>query len=553
MKSSLRERGYPVPFFYTMEVKMFRNRLLKILALLMVLNILIIPLTSFSPSQQNKYTVHASEGIVDIRFFNAVMSMLGITAAGLAFMSESFVIPEIDMIQLKEQFEQTLELDAAKKSAWIEAQTDYLAGGVAKTMGAVELAKIGVNDIYQDFKNYLSEIYYPQNTLTEGFTSGLIPSTFAYQATVGKYEIYTNKTLDINPQGWIWNEWNIQDNVDVNQWMYNQNTLQLPYIAYTIDGYFFMYDKSTGKLVNGDYCNLIQFQRSGTEFKILRAPSSYFIRNGISSLPELSILMSYLGVSLIYENSVISNPVGNINYQDSDNIVSVDEEYIHIFPTIPWIDSTVPIGTIVTPEISAPYSGSVPIDVPITAPIDPPIEEPVDPPADVTLLGTVSAILAGITPISAILDNILESELDIADVIEVGITGVIDGIGDIAGTLTGGITSSLTDIQTKIDSLFDPPTDTINFDKIKNLNSVMFTKFPFSIPFDFIAMITAFNGDPVAPVLKIPFDLTSLGGENTELEFDLSRFDYIASIARQINFIGFAFFMLFNTRKFIWK
>lgn len=83
-----------------------------------------------------------------------------------------------------------------------------------------------------------------------------------------------------------------------------------------------------------------------------------------------------------------------------ENIIDVDSEYIHVFPTIPWIDETVPVGTIVTPAIAAPYAGAVPIDIPITVPIDPPIEEPVDPPAEPTLIGTVAAILAGLTPIA---------------------------------------------------------------------------------------------------------------------------------------------------------
>lgn len=537
MKSSLRERGYPVPFFYTMEVKMFRNRFLKILALLMVLNILIIPLTSFSPSHQNKYTVHAEAATISVTFFGAVLALIGITAYMQGNISSTFSIPETDLLALKDQFAQTLEADAAKKSAWMQAQTDYLAGGVAKTMGAVELAKIGVNDIYTELKNYLKSKIdnAPNDTLSEA-------------SIVTNYDNYYVVTKLIRP-------------LMLSNFIYTYTrqygspiyvaAMEPNYVKYGSSyNYIYEYDyydlggNKVGMLAFVAYQGVIQCET------LLSETASLAVKRNIYNKA-----LTY-GVDLRLHYPTILNDVnikGAVTYNNTGDIINANTDTISVLPTIPWIDNTVPVGTIVNPEISAPYAGTVPIDVPITAPIDPPIDEPVDPPADTTLLGTVAAILAGITPISAILDNILASELDIADVIEVGITGVIDGIGDIAGTLTGGITSSLTDIQTKIDSLFDPPTDTINFDKIKNLNSVMFTKFPFSIPFDFIAMITAFNGDPVAPVLKIPFDLTSLGGENTELEFDLSRFDYIASIARQINFIGFAFFMLFNTRKFIWK
>lgn len=513
---------------------MFRNRLLKILALLMVLNILIIPLTSFTPQYQNKYKVYAAEGIVDIRFFNAVISMIGITAAGLATMSPSFSIPEADMVQLKEQFAQSLEADTTKKAAWMTAQTEYLAGGVAKTMGAVELAKIGINDVYIGFKEYINNNTIENlNDLTSNVTIETTAGDFILQQ---KMEMITKYQYFINPGTW-------------------------DYIKPVNSGYPYNFTYSSGA--------------AGNQFKNIY---SFIIKNGVNTVASVSCYEYFNKFQvdmhttssdrnvkyLLYQHLLrygidITNQVptwlsNNISGTiQNNNIINTTDTAISLIPTIPYIDTSVPIGTVVTPAIALPYAGAVPIDVPLTVPIDPPIEEPVDPPVEPTLIGTVAAILAGLTPIAGFLEYILSGQVSLTDTIEAGITGVIDGIGDIAGTLTGGITSSLTDIQSSISTLFDPPTETLNLEKLKNLNSVLFTKFPFSIPFDFVSMISAFSSDPVAPVITIPFDMSDFGGEFTEVKMDLSDYNNIAAVARQIGFIGFVFFMLFNTRKLIWK
>lgn len=510
---------------------MFRNRILKILALLMVLNILIIPLTSFTAQQQNKYKVYAAEGIVDIRFFNAVVSMIGITAAGLATMSPSFSIPEADLVEMKNNFAQSLEADAVKKQAWLAAQTDYLAGGIAKTMGAVELAKIGVNDIYDNLKNYLNQHINtnPNTTIKKEITTNY--ENYSAVATMHDLTLYTNlKSKKYNLVG------NGTDFISTT-------TISTPG--------FSIYDLQFYE--NGFYTVGLQFYRDGDGF--IRC-STY-----VSSMASVKVKQHAYNIALnngidlkrLYSNYFTNLINGSVNYINDGNVISTTDNSKSIIPTIPWIDTTVPIGTVVTPAIAAPYAGAVPIDVPITAPIDPPIDEPVDPPVEDNIAGTIAAILAGLTPIAGFLEYILAGQVSLTDAIEAGITGVIDGIGDIAGTLTDGITTSLTDIQTSIGSLLDPPTETLDLDKLKNLNSVLFTKFPFSIPFDFIAIVTAINADPVAPVLSIPFNFQDFGGSNTNVEIDLSIYDNFANIARQIGFIGFVIFMLFNTRKLIWK
>lgn len=513
---------------------MFRNRLLKILALLMVLNILIIPLTTFTPQHQNKYKVYAAEGVVDIRFYNAMVSLIGITAAGLAAMSPSFSIPEVDMIQLKDQFAQSLESDAAKKTAWMNAQADYLAGGVAKTMSAVELAKIGVNDIYQDFKNYLEENYIFTNAdgitvpIDSNYSLKIINNFGQFSGSLPTLDFNYTTTTTIGPLP-------VSPSIPI---------LGMKYLE--VKGF---------DTLNNTYdnaCRIALYTAADSYSSYIYVAIGSPLASNDVRKKVIDTFHQYSGINII--NSPLYNgAIAGILNNNNTNILNKTDSAISVLPTIPWVDTTIPVGTIVTPAISAPYAGTVPIDVPITAPIDPPIEEPVDPPVEENIAGTVAAILAGLTPIAGFLEYILAGQVSITDTIEAGITGVIDGIGDIAGTLTGGITSSLTDIQSSISTLFDPPTETLNLDKLKNLNSVLFTKFPFSIPFDFVSMISAFSSDPVAPVITIPFDMSDFGGQFTEVKMDLSDYNNIAAVARQIGFIGFVFFMLFNTRKLIWK
>ncbi|MBC3901696.1 hypothetical protein GH811_19080 [Acetobacterium malicum] len=514
---------------------MFRNRILKILSLLMVLNILIIPLTSFTPQHQNKYKVYAAEGIVDIRFFNAIVSMIGITSVMIGSMSDNFSIPAADLTDLKDQFAQSLETDSTRKAAWMSAQTEYLAGGVAKTMGAVELAKIGINDIYDQINSYLNTHIINIDTPVEATS---ITTETPYYISVS----YLNSPI--------------------NYMKYTPTSTYTLGSYSTSNPYWRMHDPlpTDTRVI---YSNT--FYSNGSEYAVIRMNSYYnqfevnvSITNATN--PQLNAklyqecLRYGIDITQHFTNLNLTGAVkGYVNYTDSENIINTTETTRSIIPTIPWIDTTIPVGTIVTPAISVPYAGVVPIDVPLTVPIDPPIDEPVDPPVEDNIAGTVAAILAGLTPIAGFLEYILAGQVSLTDTIESGITGVIDGIGDIAGTLTGGITSSLTDIQTSISSLLDPPTETLDLDKLKNLNSVLFTKFPFSIPFDFIAIVTAINADPVAPVLTIPFNMQDFGGSNSNIEIDLSIYDNFANKARQIGFIGFVIFMLFNTRKLIWK
>ncbi|AWW26995.1 hypothetical protein [Acetobacterium sp. KB-1] len=157
----------------------------KIIALILAVTVLYMPMLSIIETKQNVNVVYAEESVVSTYFFRAMLVMMGITAYMQGNMSSTFTIPETDLIELKDEFAQTLEADATKKAAWMNAQADYLAGGVAKTMGAVELAKIGISDVYNDFKDYLAtNVDNPTNYNEDGTVINVDRGSYTMTTTV---------------------------------------------------------------------------------------------------------------------------------------------------------------------------------------------------------------------------------------------------------------------------------------------------------------------------------------------------------------------------------
>lgn len=512
------------------------KKIIKVISVFMVLNIFLIPLANFAPGNQIK-TVQAAEGVVDIRFYNAMVSLIGITAAGIAAMSPSFSIPEVDMIQLKDQFAQSLESDAAKKTAWMNAQTDYLAGGIAKTMSATELAKIGISDIYSELKEYLNSNIIDNSNADEGTV---------YTSTSGDFIIETTVYNMAKYIGYRSYNYQVTSNLE------GANS-----VCRTTEE---THSNMVGDLL---ICNILIKDASGNsrgQFMLKEYKFKPFIQvayYGACGSFLQNEAMKY-GINCLDKFSTISKINGSVSYRNGDIIDKTDTN-IKVIPTIPWLDPSIPAGTIVTPVISAPYAGVVPIDVPMTVPIDPPVDEPVDPPVEENITGTVAAILAGLTPIAGFLEYILAGQVSLTDTIEAGITGVIDGIGDIAGTLTGGITSSLTDIQSSISTLTAPATETINLDPVKNIPKVLFTKFPFSIPWDLYNVYNLMATDNRSPpefLLGIQMSksttLSSLGAGDINMEVKLENYEQIAGIIRVGELLLFVLGLIFATKKLIW-
>jgi len=523
-----------------------KNKSIKIISIILVLNIFMVPLLNFIPGNQIKTkTVQASGELVDIRFFNAMVTMIGITAVGVTnMMSQNFSIPEVDMVALKDQFQTTLDADATKKTAWMTAQTEYLSGGVAKTMGAVELAKIGINDIYDEFKIYLSN----KSLVVDNSSTDITNLTIDNMTITKTVDSVNGLTGYMNFMARVPRPWSFEyyggQNIYVIKNLYTTVSPENG-LHYTISGKYGSSNVFDLTVEWYDYRNII------ANLNINGSLTNNQLQYLLTQLSSIGININDKYPSLSTTGLINGSLVNN-------NIINSTDTTRSIIPTIPWIDTTFPIGTVVTPAISAPYAGAVPIDIPIdptdpTDPIDLPVED------DPTLIGTVAAILAGLTPIAGFLEYILAGQVSLIDAIEAGLTDVVDGIGDISGTLTGGITSSLTDIQSSISTLTAPASESINLDPVKNIPKVLFTKFPFSIPWDLYNvydLMATDNRSPPEFSLGIPMTkspaLAVYGVGDINMNVKLENYEEIFGIIRVGELLLFVIGLIFATKKLIW-
>lgn len=242
-------------------------------------------------------------------------------------------------------------------------------------------------------------------------------------------------------------------------------------------------------------------------------------------------------------------------------------------PPLPY---DIPTGEDLVIDPSYVGEGTVDPPSPTTDPDNPPSEE-----EGITLpwlaallsllgLGKLTGIDEGVKSgidhlvdsITSTAQNVYDGIRDWADTarstIAQGIEGVRAKLGEIAGVITGGLALGIESIQSALGSIaetighaFDPPSKNVDWDKLKNIQ--LFNKFPFSIPSDLYYLFGLVAADPVAPCVKIPFDMTFLGGENIDATVDLATYDNVAAIIRSFEFIAFVIGMLYLTKSLIWK
>lgn len=242
-------------------------------------------------------------------------------------------------------------------------------------------------------------------------------------------------------------------------------------------------------------------------------------------------------------------------------------------PPLPY---DIPTGEDLVIDPSYVGEGTVDPPKPTTDPDNPPSEE-----EGITLpwlaallsllgLGKLTGIDEGVkSGIDNLVDSITNTAQDVYDdvrdwadtarsTIAQGIEGVRAKLGEIAGAITGGLALGIESIQSALGSIaetighaFDPPSKNVDWDKLKNIQ--LFNKFPFSIPSDLYYLFGLVAADPVAPCVKIPFDMTFLGGENIDATVDLATYDNVAAIIRSFEFIAFVIGMLYLTKGLIWK
>lgn len=299
------------------------------------------------------------------------------------------------------------------------------------------------------------------------------------------------------------------------------------------------------------------------------------------------IMDALLNVSEVKQNVVYDNSyVSNLQHHDSVTVPTVLPQTIInninnwdstsdlvLAPPLPY---DIPTGEDLVIDPSYVGEGTVDPPTPTTDPDNPPSEE-----EGITLpwlaallgllgLGQLTGIDEGVkSGIDNLVDSISNTAQDVYDgvrdwadtarsTIAQGIEGVRAKLGEIAGVITGGLALGIESIQSALGSItetighaFDPPSKNVDWDKLKNIQ--LFNKFPFSIPSDLYYLFGLVAADPVAPCVKIPFDMTFLGGENIDATVDLATYDNVAGIIRSFEFIAFVIGMLYLTKSLIWK
>lgn len=226
---------------------------------------------------------------------------------------------------------------------------------------------------------------------------------------------------------------------------------------------------------------------------------------------------------------VPADTVDNVNAWDgiSELIISLPTDYVIPGDDLIIVDPT----TVGNPDIEVP--------------IDPPVEED-------NLLGTVGKILTSILPISGLLDNIDATVEGIKSTVTTSIDSVIDGIGDISSTVTTGIDSILSNI-TDITNTDAQNAEQLDLNPIKNIPGVLFSRFPFSIPFDFYNIIVFMGGSArAAPIFEFKVPLSSIGQADVIKTIDMEPFDQIAGYIRIAELIAFSIAVMLKTKTLIW-
>jgi hypothetical protein len=123
------------------------------------------------------------------------------------------------------------------------------------------------------------------------------------------------------------------------------------------------------------------------------------------------------------------------------------------------------------------------------------------------------------------------------------------------GTLTqpdiwqGSIADPMPDTDTNPDTQPDPGIPGAPSTDIGDYQIDLKKFFPFCIPFDLYDFFTCLSADPVAPVIEWVIPLP--GGGTYPLVIDLSAFDSVAQLLRQLQLLLFCVGLAFKTRDLI--
>jgi hypothetical protein len=143
-------------------------------------------------------------------------------------------------------------------------------------------------------------------------------------------------------------------------------------------------------------------------------------------------------------------------------------------------------------------------------------------------------------------ENALEDLItqDIDDILDQDLTGVPVDIG--VGTYTGTADDAITDYTTVTEAEAADETQT-------SLRGIIFSKFPFCIPWDIMAAFELIAAPAEAPHFEIDLfqdmDIDFVG--STEIDFDMANYPIIGQVCRWTSTVGFCISLMLATSKLI--
>lgn len=232
--------------------------------------------------------------------------------------------------------------------------------------------------------------------------------------------------------------------------------------------------------------------------------------------------------------------------------------YINSCNAVSWYGGSLyNLGAIIGMSDSIPDSNRIYIGA--DAPEAPPVSNIYDGLAEDILNVPVTDFPVGSDGTIAI-DNGMVNDLEKAFE---NVIGVAEGIGDnatdeekkqaISDSIAGEIDNVIENTQERVEAQNPsvPSNPSVGYPEVGDLKTDgLIDKFPFCIPFDLISLIKAFEAEPEAPYIEIPFVVPVIGASDN-IVIDLSKYEYIGAILRSLEVVGFLLFLILKTRDLI--
>lgn len=517
---------------------------MRVLAFLMVFFVLISPFYGLKKVKANPVAIGGS----------AIVALIlsGLAAQGL--ISGEYKVTAAQLTQINDLAQAQLALEGATAVAAAQKLGDALAAGVE----SAKIKAFATGGVIWAFLSAIQEVLFPDRSISESELPSSIKGNLF--ATIGDYNFYCevfDSALLAKAPFPVYGGWRIGNIASYGT--------QLGYISkykgfssYTPINICFVCVLNT---LTNNQSGFLYYDNGGGMICMWR--DSVYDAAEFTPIMDALLNVSATPENVVYDNSYVSN----LQYHDSITVPTVLPQTVInninnwdgtsdlvLAPPLPY-DVPDDESLVVDPT----YGGEV-IDP--TDPVDPPAEE------EGISLPWLSALLAllGLGKLTGIDEGVLSGIDSIVDGISSTIQDVIDGVkttaGEWATAATVAITSAISGIQSGISSIadtishaFDPPSKDIDWDKLKNSGSIIFTKFPFSIPADLKFLVGLLVSDPQAPkwTVVFPFSIAGDWAQDAEFVLDFSVIDGFMVIVRNIELLAFIFGMVFMTRSLIWK